>query len=120
MCSYFLIVMRLEFSKTEWEETFQNENHLAGCQSHAQGPTDFPDPTFGVQRAAGNRYRSGNRKLPQGLRQSLKAQTHVAKALWDLLLQGVKARTNAFSSESFKQAPYPASSLAPTGSVAAH
>jgi len=31
-------------------------------------------------------------KFPQGLQQSIKAQTYVAKALLDLLLQGVKAK----------------------------
>lgn len=84
--------MGLELSKTEWEETFRHENHLAGSQSCAQRSTDFPDPTFGVQCIARKQVSAYQSQTPTGPRQSLKVQTYVAKALWDLLLQGVKAK----------------------------
>ena len=55
-------------------------------------PLTSQTPPSGCSALQGNRYRSSNHKLPQGLRQSSKAQTYVARALWDLLLWGVKAK----------------------------
>lgn len=92
MCFYFLIVMSLELSKMEWERPFNMKIAWHEVRVVHKDPVTSQTPPSGCSALQGNRYRSSNHKLPQGLRQSLNAQKYVAKALWDLLLQGFEAK----------------------------
>lgn len=85
-----------------------------------EDPLTSQTPPSGCSTLQGDRYRSGSRKLSQGLQQSLKLRPVLLKLYGTYFSMRSNQRTNAFSAECFKQGSYTGSSHALTGSTAMH